>query len=410
MRISFLIHNAFAIGGTVRTTLTLAAMLAEHHDVEVVSVFRHRDRPVFDPGPEVRVRALLDLRRESPDNDRDHPDLARRSKLFPVSEHRYQQYSALTDERISRHLEGLQADVVVGTRPGLNLHIARSTRSGVVRVGQEHLTFDVHPARLKLRLSSQYPRLNAVVTMTEADARAYRSKLRLPGVRLAAIPNGIPAPAGPPSDGSAKWVIAAGRLAHVKRYDHLVGAFAQVAEERPDWRLRIYGGGQYREQLRTQIDKLGLYNNVFLMGPAHPLEAEWPKGSIGVVTSQLESFGMTLVEAMRCGLPVVSTDCPHGPREIITDGVDGLLVPPRNVKAIAGGLLRLINDDELRRQMGRAALENSERFDPVHIAERYEELFSGLVGGPRPRPGRRFTGAVLGSVYAAKLAGRRLAA
>ncbi|OEU96458.1 glycosyl transferase, partial [Streptomyces abyssalis] len=87
---------------------------------------------------------------------------------------------------------------------------------------------------------------------------------------------------------------------------------------------RIYGSGREREKLRLLIDELGLYNHVFLMGPAHPIEAEWAKGAIGAVTSSLESFGMTIVEAMRCGLPVVATDCPHGPGEIIRDGVDGL--------------------------------------------------------------------------------------
>ncbi|NGN67334.1 glycosyltransferase family 4 protein [Streptomyces sp. A7024] len=410
MRISFLIHHAYGIGGTIRTTSTLARMLAEHHEVEIVSVFRHRDEPVFDPGPDVRLRALVDLRKDSPGYDGDDPLHAQPSRVFLRSDNPYKQYSRLTDRRIAEHLQTLDADVVVGTRPGLNVHIARQTRPGVVRVGQEHLTFDVHPWQMKLALSALYPRLHAVVTMTEADARSYRNRLRLPGVRLDAIPNGVPEPPCAPSDLEAKWVVAAGRLAYVKRYDVLVRAFEKVVAERPDWRLRIYGAGARRDRLRAEIEKRGLYNNVFLMGAAHPLEAEWPKGSIAVATSSMESFGMTLVEAMRCGLPVVSTDAPHGPREIITDGVDGLLVPRRSADAVADGLLTLIQDDELRHKMGRAALENSARFDPARIAERYDALFTELTGGPRSLTGRRFTGAVLGGVYAAKMAGRRLAA
>jgi glycosyltransferase involved in cell wall biosynthesis len=149
------------------------------------------------------------------------------------------------------------------------------------------------------------------------------------------------------------------------------------------------------------------------MGPANPIEPEWAKGSIAAVTSSLESFGMTIVEAMRCGLPVVSTDCPHGPGEIIDNGVDGRLVEVGNVEAIAGGLLELINDDALRHQMAGAALKDSARFDPARIAERYESVFDGLVSrGGDSKVGRirgslhRTRGALLGSAYAVRDAGR----
>ncbi|WP_344023845.1 glycosyltransferase family 4 protein [Streptomyces luteireticuli] len=407
MHISFLIHNAYGIGGTIRTTYNLASTLAEHHDVEVVSVFRHRDEPVLAPSAKVRLRHLVDLRKGSPGYEGDDPEYERPATVFPAAEGRYKQYSALTDRRIADHLRSLECDVVVGTRPGLNVHIAQQARRGVTRVGQEHLTLSTHSAPLKLALRTHYPRLDAVTTVTEADARTYRKVMRLPGVRIEAVPNSVPAPALAPADSSGKWVIAAGRLAPAKRYDVLVKAFAKVVERRPDWRLRIYGAGTEKAKLRALVDKLGLYNHVFLMGPANPLEAEWVKGSIGAVTSSLESFGMTIVEAMRCGLPVVSTDCPHGPREIITDGTDGLLVPVGKTDAIAAGLLKLIEDDELRRRMGRAALESSARFDPAEIAGRYERLFDDLTGRGALRGSlHRTRGALLSGALRTKDAGR----
>ena len=182
--------------------------------------------------------------------------------------------------------------------------------------------------------------------------------------------------------------------------------------ERPDWRLRIYGNGKQKDKLRALIDRLGLYNHVYLMGPAHPIDPEWAKGSLAAVTSSMESFGMTIVEAMRCGLPVVATDCPLGPGEIISDGVDGRLVKVGDVKAIAGGLLGLINDDELRQQMSHAALKNSARFDPARIAERYESLFTDLGARTGASAGGRMRGslhrtraALLGSAYAVRDAG-----
>ncbi|MGP3953948.1 glycosyltransferase family 4 protein [Streptomyces sp. 7N604] len=414
MHISFLIHNAYGIGGTIRTTYNLARTLAEQHEVEIVSVFRHRDEPVFDTGPKVRLRHLVDIRKDSPDYEGDLPAYHRPARVFPQAEGRYEQYSELTDQRIARHLRTLDADVLVGTRPGLNVHIARQARRGPVRVGQEHLTLDSHSPALRRELRGLYPRLDAVTTVTEADADAYRDTLRLPGVRVEAVPNSVPEPAVEPADGTGKWVVAAGRLAKVKRYDVLVKAFATVVEKRPDWRLRIYGGGAEKDKLRRLIDQLGLYNHVFLMGPANPIEPEWTKGSIAAVTSSLESFGMTIVEAMRCGLPVVSTDCPHGPGEIIEHGVDGLLVPPRKPDAVAAALLQLINDDALRQRMGQAALQRSARFDPSRVAGRYESLFADLVeqagrGSARARLRgslHRTRGALLGGAYAVRDAGR----
>ncbi|MFJ6572843.1 glycosyltransferase family 4 protein [Streptomyces sp. NPDC091292] len=415
MHISFLIHNAYGIGGTIRTTYNLAGTLAEQHDVEIVSVFRHRDTPVFEPARGVRLRHLVDLRQDTPGYEGDDPRMQAPASAFPHAEGRYRQYSALTDERIAAHLASVDADVVVGTRPGLNVQLARQTRRGPVRVGQEHLTLDSHSDALRRVLRGAYPRLDAVTTTTEADAQAYRTKMRLPGVRIGGVPNPVPAPRVEPADGSGKWVVAAGRLAPVKRYDLLIKAFDQVRAERPDWRLRIYGGGKQKDKLRALVDRLGLYNHVFLMGPAHPIEPEWAKGSIGAVTSSLESFGMTIVEAMRCGLPVVSTNCPHGPREIIDNGVDGRLVKVGDVGAIAGGLLELINDDELRQRMAAAALKDSERFDPARIAERHETLFADLTarrGGTTTFGGRmrgslhRTRGALLGGAYAVRDAGR----
>ncbi|MEU9702027.1 glycosyltransferase family 4 protein [Streptomyces sp. NPDC047981] len=383
MRISFLLHNAYHIGGTIRTTFTLAQVLAERHEVEIVSVFRHRDTPVLGLPAGVTLRHLVDLRKDSPGYDGEHPDIARPARVFPRGDGRWKQYSALTDDRIGAHLASVEADVVVSTRPGLNVHLARQTRSGPVLVGQEHLILDGHTFRLRREIAHRYAVLDAVTTVTEADARSYRTRLRLPGVRIDAVPNSVPAPGVPPADPASRIVVAAGRLTPVKRYDVLVEAFAQVAAAHPDWRLRIYGegdqGGDTRPALTRQIERLGLGENVFLMGMANPMEPEWAKGSIAAVTSRRESFGMTLVEAMRCGLPVVSTDCPYGPREIVEDGVDGRLVPVDDVSAVARALLELVEDDELRARTAKAALTASERFDPVRIAARHEEIWSELV-------------------------------
>ncbi|MEU5660776.1 glycosyltransferase family 4 protein [Streptomyces sp. NPDC047737] len=412
MHISFLLHNAYGIGGTIRTTFTLARTLAEQHDVEIVSVFRHREDPALGAPAGVRMSHLVDLRRSAPGFEGDDAEHARPASVFPRGDTRYRQYSRLTDSRLAAHLGALEADVVVGTRPGLNVHISRQARRGPVRVGQEHLTLESHSYRLRREVRHRYALLDAVTTVTEADARDYRTGLRLPGVRVEAIPNSVPEPSGPPADCDARWIVAAGRLHRVKRYDVLIRAFADVAAARPDWRLRIYGAGDAsgneQRPLRALVEELGLRERVLLMGSADPMEEEWPKASIAAVTSERESFGMTIVEAMRCGVPVVATDCPHGPAEIIQDGADGRLVPLGDTGAFAKALLGLIDDDGLRHRMGRAARVSAARFDPAPIAERHEKLFRELAArGSRGRSQstlrnavHRSRGGVLDGAYA----------
>ncbi|GHH84646.1 hypothetical protein GCM10018793_49600 [Streptomyces sulfonofaciens] len=389
MKIVFLLHDTYGIGGTIRTTLNLATALADRHEVAIVSMRRHRTEPRFAIDPRIRLVPLVDVRKDSADL-RD-PRYTRPSGVFPAAESRHRQYNALIDDRVADYLSGSDADVLIGTRPGVNVYLARFGPRGALRIAQEHLRHDAHSKRLRAQLAPHYRTLDALVTMTEADAAIYRRRMPLPGVRVLSVPNSVPEPRVPTADGTAKVVAAAGRLARGKRYDLLIEAFAGVAEKHPDWRLRIYGHGPERDGLAQLIDDLGLTDAVRLMGVRSPIEPEFTRASVVAVTSEAESFGMTLVEAMRCGVPVVSTACPLGPAEIVRDGVDGLLVPVGDVAAFTKALLHLVEDEPGRRTMGAAALENAARFDPAHIARQYELLFATLreTRGARAHARRR---------------------
>ncbi|MGW1198177.1 glycosyltransferase family 4 protein [Streptomyces sp. NPDC002536] len=408
MKISFLINNIYGIGGTNRTVINLAEALSHEHDVEIVSVFRRTGAPKFEISPLVAVRALVDLRPGRAGADRGTDGLDEPSDVVPRQEEFFAQYSRLSDERIIGHLRRTDADVVIGTRPSLNLFVARFTRDSALRIAQEHMTHLAIPPAVRAEMTRVYPRLDAVTTVTEADARSFRENTPIDGLPVTGIPNSVPQPVVQPSDCTHKVIVSAGRMHHVKRYDLLIRAFGQVADEFPDWRLRIYGDGGEAAKLRGLVTELGLGGRALLMGGFAPIESEWAKGSIAAVTSSAESFGMTLVEAMRCGLPVVATDCPVGPREILRHGEDGLLVPNGDTDAVAAGLRRLMGDDALRIRMGEAALRNSERYDPGAVARRYIALFEdaaerraahdrkyrGPSGKPRSRGAGRGTAPV----------------
>lgn len=387
MKISLLIHTVYGIGGTIRTTLNLAEELAGRHEVEIVSVFRHRDIPLFDIDPRIAVVPLVDTRPTSADNEKEHPTHQKPAEFFPRHEARYKEYSQLTDERVRAHYTGSDADVVIGTRPGLVAYAAQFAPVTAVVIGQEHMTYNHHKEALREEMRTFLTETDAFVTVSEGDAAIWREKMPLPDTRVLSIPNSVPEPSVSHSDLAGNIIVAAGRLSREKQYEVVLKAFAKVVAVRPDWTLRICGWGPEREKLRQRVEKLRLYNSVQLMGPRSPIEPEWVKGAIAVSTSRHESFGMTLVEAMRCGLPVVSTDCDYGPREIIKDGEDGLLVPVGDAGAVADALLRLIDDEELRRRMGTNARENARRYDPAAVAKQYADLFAELGAGSTQRRG-----------------------
>ncbi|RSS80615.1 glycosyltransferase family 4 protein [Streptomyces sp. WAC06614] len=393
MKISFLINNIYGIGGTNRTVINLAEALSADHEVEIVSVFRRTNaEPRFEISPQVTVRPLVDLRPGRNGADRGDPLLERPTTVVPRQEEFHAQYSELSDRRIIDHLARTTADVVVGTRPSLNLFVAQYTRDSALRVAQEHMTHLAIPPAVRAEMARVYPRLDAVTTVTDADARSFLEHTPLPpGLPVVGIPNSVPEPVVRPAGADAvdrKIIVAAGRMHRVKRYDLLLRAFARLTGEFPDWQLRIYGDGGEAGRLRTLVHDLGVAGQVLLMGGFSPIESEWAKGSFAAVTSSAESFGMTLVEAMRCGLPVVSTDCPVGPREIVRHGEDGLLVTNGDADAVAAGLRTLMADPDLRHRMARAALHNSRRYDPAVIAARYVDLFEDAARRRAAGPGR----------------------
>ncbi|MFI5521394.1 glycosyltransferase [Streptomyces platensis] len=389
MKIAFLINNAFGIGGTIRSTVNLSRALAARHEVEVVSVHRVSDTPALAVDERVRLTSLIDMREDSPDCERHHELTRQPCTMFPdtsaAANSRHLPYSALHDNRIGTWLRHTDADVVIATRPDLNGYLARDGHSRYLRIGQEHLSLDAHSPALRGHQAGAIADLDAFVTVSEADASQYRAALPGVSTRILCIPNSVPGPDVEPSTRRSKVIVAAGRLVTVKRYDRLIDAFAEVAADHPDWTLRIYGRGPDKPRLREQIDRLGLYEQVLLMGPVAPLETEWAKGAIAAVSSDMESFGMTIVEAMHCGVPVIATDCPHGPAEIIDHDTNGVLVPLQDSgDAYADALRRLMTDDALRDRLGDAARERARAFAPASAARRYERLFSDLKTADRP--------------------------
>ncbi len=378
-RVCFLLAHAWGMGGTIRTTLNLAGALAADHEVQVLSVVRLRGEPAFRFPPGVTMTVA----------DDQHLRQRRRSRVERLLRripgglvHPLDGLSARctlwTDLQIVRALWRLRADVVVGTRPGLSVLACDLAPRGAATVGQEHLNLAARSVSTRRIIDRFYRDLDAVVVLTESDGWAYRDLLG-DAARVRRIPNAVTPTDLAPSTLDATVVVTAGRLTHQKAFARLVCAFAPVAERHPDWQLRIAGRGPQRPRLQRQIAEAGLGANVRLVGQVADMAAELAHASVFALSSRFEGFPMVLLEALGQGLPVVSFDCPTGPREIIDDGRDGILVPDGDVAALTAALLELIEDPEKRRRYGAAALEKAACYDLRAVAARWTALFAELA-------------------------------
>ena len=216
---------------------------------------------------------------------------------------------------------------------------------------------------------------NGVVTLTHGDAEKWRRVN--PNVEV--IPNIVHLnDTGRFCDCSEKIVIFVGRYAVQKDIGSLLQIWKIVHSRHSDWQLHLYGGyGNESGKWQKRIERMNA--NIFTFDATSNIFAKYISSSILVLTSLHEPFGLVLPEAMSCGVPVVSFDCPYGPADIITDGVDGFLIKNRNIDDFANCLCRLIEDKDLRVQIGKAGIVSSQRYASDIIMPRWIRLYEKMM-------------------------------
>jgi glycosyltransferase involved in cell wall biosynthesis len=351
-RLCFLTGTLNVVAGAERMTATIAnALAAQGYAVTILSLWD--DASCFPLHPEVRHEALFAQR--------------------PSFKRAY----AATVAGIRRHIKAHRIDVLIQVDTMLALFTLPATLGlGVRHIAWEHCHFDEDlgkPARrLARRLAARY--CEDIVVLTERDRKRWIEALR-PRSAVVCIPNPLPfvmpVQAAPRIN---KIVLAVGRLVAAKGFDVLLRAWSEVVLQAPGWRLMIVGEGEERPALEALREQLDLHDCVTLPGVYPDVTRAYEQASIFCLSSRYEGFGLVLIEAMSFGLPIVSTDCETGPRELLQDGRDAAIVPVDEPKALAQAITRIINHPEEAAALAESARGKVRAYTPERIARQWNRI------------------------------------
>jgi glycosyltransferase involved in cell wall biosynthesis len=299
--------------------------------------------------------------------------------------------------KYKKHLKAIlmeeRPDIVI-TAMGRSIDFVTSIHDGSVKIGEAHsVKANVRSLNLMERkgvlhrlmarlirwhVYRKVSHLDAMVLLTRQDADSWTEARQ-----TFVIPNAIPQFPERYSSLDNKQILMVARYNDAKGYNYMVEAWETVHRRHPDWTLNVYGSGELHDDVIRWIQQRHLSTSMVLHEPIDNIMEQYLDSSIYVMSSRYEAFPMVLLEAMVCGVPCVSFDCPHGPRNIIRDGEDGLLVEYLNPQALADGICRLIEDEALRKQLGAKARENIQRFSLESVMKQWTELFDTLTSQHR---------------------------
>ena len=378
MKIYYIYTAIVTKGGADRVIAEKANWLADHgHEIAIVTDTQLGREPAFPLSPKVKLIDLaIDFSKEY-----GHCFLVRVWMYYKLMyKYRRKMKSLLMQDR---------PDIVISTL-GRDISFITKIKDGSKKIGEAHTTkhfirnfhllesknvvFKYLTKYFRWNMDRQVSKLDALVVLTSQDKEDWRALLP-----VYVIPNSYPFYPEHPSTCDNKQAIIVGRYNSAKGYNYLIEAWKLVYQKHPDWIINIFGSGEYEDRVCKQIQENGLQDVVIMNNPTDHIMEEYLKSSIYVMSSVFEGFAMVLLEAMSCGLPCVSFDCPYGPRKVITDGEDGFLVDYLNSQALADGICKLIENEGLRKKMGRNGRRNVLRFSRETIMPQWVELFESLT-------------------------------
>lgn len=378
MRIVYLSDTIARFGGIERVFVDKMNFLTEEygHEIYLITSSQKNHKLLFPPSPKIR-----------------HIDLG-------INFHSLYQYhtpirlwmmcklNRLYKKRLKKAIRDIKPDfIITETRWKASLvcnlpvegkkiiesHLAKAYTGEAETRGKSFLKKAIALFIQRRTFHSIVKKCDIFVTLTQGDATDWN----IPH-KTHVIPNPFTIYPDCHSRLTAKKIISVGRLDWQKGYDMLIDVWRKVYAAHPDWQLHIYGNGPDQEFLEQKVNEHKLGGSLFIHPSQLSIYEKYLESSIYVMSSRYEGFGLVLVEAMACGLPCVSFDCPYGPADIIKNGEDGFLIENNHIGQMAEKINYLIENESERFRMGEQARENVRRFSKENIMKKWDRLFRSL--------------------------------
>ena len=374
MKIVYCIAGTYNSGGMERVLASKANWLSEHgYEVSIVTTDQKGRKPFFSLNEEIKT---YDLGINYADNN--GRSFGNKLVHYPVKQWKHK-------SKLSHLLKKLRADMVVcmfnndasficnikdGSRKILEIHFSKFKKLQYGRKGLWKLADEWRTKQEEKTVR----RFDKFVVLTEEDKSYWGN---VPNIIV--IPNARTFETEDMAALDNKIVLAVGRLEYQKGFDRLIEIWKKVCSYTNCWNLVIVGDGSMREMLQKQIDELGISDRTIIVRGTNDIKNYYMNVSIVVMTSRYEGLPMALLEAQTFGLPIVSYACKCGPKDIVSDGVDGFIVPENAEARFVYRMVELMNKDELRKKMGGEAKKSSEHFSQNNIMQKWTNLFESMT-------------------------------
>ncbi len=355
-KIAFLVYDVSLTGGAERVAIGMCEELCASYEVHLLSLF---DEKSFVPTGNYRFSYM-------------------QKNAASITAHLFS-YARRLRRYIKENGIELVFSITAGV-VGVAAYGVRGTTARLIYCEHSNLENQTYGKKHFYRQKLGAKKADVTVTLTERDKENFKRTFGLPDEKLRVIPNWFTRDESilASYDITSKRLISAGRLESVKGQDMLLRAAAGVFCVHPDWQLDIYGDGSRRGALEAQARELGIEKNVNFCGNVNDLAARYHNYAVFILPSYYEGLPLVLLEAQAAGLPIVSFDCPTGPAEIVTDGVNGYLIPTYDTDAMARRINALIENDEMRLSFSKKSGISIDKFSKERVLALWHELIEGV--------------------------------
>lgn len=359
-------------GGVENAVATLANLLCEKYDVEILSVYRLYNEPVFKINDKVKIRYVSNIK----------PN--KKEMIYYLKKKNFSMFfkglgaSLKTGYvkyiKTAIELRKLKTDVVISTRTVHNFLVSNFVRKSIKKIAWEHNHHNDNKRYISSLVNS-CKKMNCLVTVSKELKDFYEEYL---GKKVYFIPNCLDNMPNKLSKLDSCNIISVGRLSKEKAFDDLLRLFKKVSIKHSNWHLNIVGDGMEKNDLLSLAKELKLGDKVTFHGYQDKdyINDLLLDSSIYVMTSKTESFGLVLIEAMSYGVPVLSYTSAQGANEIIDDGKDGFLIRNRSEDDMIDKIDLLINDEKLRKKMGKEARIKSKQYSKENVLKSWNKLIN----------------------------------